>query len=111
MVSANSRVRVCAAMTITVASDVHGQTSVRLNNLVVLGDFVEGHSAVGVVACFSDMRISMTCHWEMQKRQLTDNQRSRWGYQWVRRHQRAPSYRRASRPFRDAPKLREQDDP
>jgi hypothetical protein len=53
MMSVNSRVCISAAMTIAVTSDVHGQTGVRLNNLVVLGDFAEGYSAVSVVACFS----------------------------------------------------------
>jgi hypothetical protein len=54
MVSVNRRIGIGAAMAISVASNVHGKTRMWLNNLVVLGDFIQGHSAISVVAGFSE---------------------------------------------------------
>jgi hypothetical protein len=57
MKTMNSRISISAAMTVTVASNVHRQASVRLDDFVVAGSktFGEGLGAVGVVACLTDI--------------------------------------------------------
>jgi hypothetical protein len=55
VVSMNRRIGIGATMAISIASNVHGKTRMRLNDLVVLRDFIQGHSAISVVAGFSEM--------------------------------------------------------
>lgn len=52
MMPVDSRVAIGSAMAVAVAAHVHGETGMRLNDLVVGGDLVDGLCAVGVVASF-----------------------------------------------------------
>ena len=53
MMPVDSRVAIGSPMAIAVTTDVHGKTGMRLDNLVVAGDLVNGLCTVGVMASFS----------------------------------------------------------
>jgi hypothetical protein len=57
MISMDRRTCVCTAVSVTIAFNIHGQPSTWLNDLVVLGNFVEWYGTVGVVACFPVTRV------------------------------------------------------